>query len=294
MRLGGQRAMPKNRVPGVGRVPRGAIGSMKTRRDFVKLAVTTGIVGVTPPLLALSRLNIGVGTFSYHNLSIDDMIIQLNALRIREIEMSRGEFMLLSHPQAELFRSTRVKLDRAGIRCVSYYAATIKDGKDVEDAVRFAKLLGSTNITGDGTESVLKLIDRRLTQEGLTFGLHNHFFPNITFAYQSPEEVLKAISGLSRTMGATADTGQFASCGYDPTDAIRKLAPRLRMVHLKDVKAKGSDVNVLLGEGIARIPAVMQELHRQNVGGLVAVEYEKEGDVDQDMAKEIAFARKLA
>jgi sugar phosphate isomerase/epimerase len=267
---------------------------MTTRRDFVKLAVATGLTGVASPLRALNRLNIGVGTFSYHNLSVDDMITQLNALRIREIEMSRGEFMLLSHPQGELFRSTRVKLDRAGIRCVSYYAATIKNDSDVEDAVRFAKLLGSTNITGDGTESVLKRIDQRLTQEGLTFGLHNHFFPNIAFAYQSPEEVLKAIAGLSTTIGATADTGQFASCGYDPVDAIRKLAPRLRMVHLKDVKAKGSDVNVLLGNGIARIPGVMQELHRQNFAGLVAVEYEKEGDVDQDMVKEIAFARKLA
>jgi hypothetical protein len=38
----------------------------------------------------------------------------------------------------------------------------------------------------------------------------------------------------------------------------------------------------------------MQELHRQQFSGLVAVEYEKEGDVDQDMAKEIAFARRLA
>jgi sugar phosphate isomerase/epimerase len=208
--------------------------------------------------------------------------------------MSRGEFMLLSHPKAEMFRSTRVKLDHAGIRCVSYYAATIKDDGDIENAVRFAKLLGSSNITGDGTEPILKQIDQRLSREGLTFGLHNHFFPNITFAYQSPEEVLRAISGLSKTMGATADTGQFASCGYDPVDAIRKLAPRLRMVHLKDVKQKGSDVNVLLGQGIAHIPAVMQELRRLNFRGLVAVEYEKEGPVDQDMAKEIAYARSLA
>ena len=267
---------------------------MTTRRNFVKLATATGLICVASPIRALTRLNIGVGTFSYHNLSIDDMITQLVALRIREIEMSRGEFMLLSHPQAELFRTTRVKLDRAGIRCVSYYAATIKDAGDIADAIRFAKLLGSTNITGDGTETVLKQIDQRLSKEGLTFGLHNHFFPNITFAYQSPEEVLRAISGLSKTMGATADTGQFASCGYDPAEAIRRLAPRLRMVHLKDVKGKESDVNVLLGDGIARIPAVMQELHRQNFAGLVAVEYEKEGAVGQDMAKEIAYARRLA
>jgi hypothetical protein len=36
---------------------------------------------------------------------------------------------------------------------------------------------------------------------------------------------------------------------------IRKLGPRLRMMHLKDVKAKGGEANVLLGAGIARIPS---------------------------------------
>ena len=266
---------------------------MTTRRTFVKLAAGCSLATVAAPLHAFSSLNIGVGTYSYHGLSIDDMIVQLNALRVREIEMSRGEFMLLSHPEDQLFRTTREKLDRAGIRCVSYYAATIKTDGDIDNAVRFARLLGSTNITGDATEDVLKQIDQRLTQAGLTFGLHNHFFP-YKFAYESPEDVLNALSGLSKTMGATADTGHFASCGYDPADAIRKLAPRLRMVHLKDIQAKGGEVNVLLGSGIAKIPEVMQELHRQNFPGLVAVEYEKEGDVNQDMAQEVTFARKLA
>ena len=267
--------------------------SMTTRRTFVKLAAGCGLATAAAPLHAFSSLNIGVGTYSYHGLSIDEMIVQLNTLRVREIEMSRGEFMLLSHPEDQLFRTTREKMDRAGIRCVSYYAATIKTDGDIDNAVRFAKLLGSTNITGDATEDVLKQIDQRLTQAGLTFGLHNHFFP-YKFAYESPEDVLNALSGLSKTMGATADTGHFASCGYDPADAIRKLAPRLRMVHLKDIQAKGGEVNVLLGSGIAKIPEVMQELHRQNFPGLVAVEYEKEGDVNQDMAQEVKFARKLA
>ena len=73
-------------------------------------------------LRASGKLNIGIGTYSDHNLSVDDMIVQLNALRIQEIEMSRGEFMLFSKPDASLFRSTADKLDRAGIRCVSYYS----------------------------------------------------------------------------------------------------------------------------------------------------------------------------
>jgi inosose dehydratase len=77
-------------------------------------------------------------------------------------------------------------------------------------------------------------------------------------------------------------------------DAIRALGSRLKLVHLKDVEASGGEVNVLLGRGISRIPDVMGELHRQNFTGLVAVEYEKEGDVDRDMKEDMEFARKLA
>jgi len=253
-----------------------------------------GMALAVAPLRAYTRLNIGVGTFSYHNLSIEDMIVQLKALRIDEIEMSRGEFMLFSKPEAGLFRATREKLDRAGIRCVSYYTATLKDPSDVEKAVRFAKLLGARNVTGDATGAVLGLIDRQFTQEGMTFGIHNHYFKGEKFPYESPEDVWKALARLSSTVGATADVGQFASCGYDPVDALRRLAPRLRLVHLKDIQASRGEVNVLLGTGICKIPEVMRELHRQNFRGLVAVEYEKEGPVEDDMRQEVEFARKLS
>jgi sugar phosphate isomerase/epimerase len=266
---------------------------MVSRRTFVQ-SIAGGVSLAVAPLQAYSRLNIGVGTFSYHNLSIDDMIVQLNALRVQEIEMSRGEFMLFSKPEAALFSATKEKLERAGIRCVSYYTATLKGDEDVERALRFAKLLGARNVTGDATGSVLTHIDRRFTQEGITFGIHNHYFKGEKFPYESPDDVWNALTKLSTTVGATADVGQFASCGYDPVEALRKLAPRLRLVHLKDIQAAHGEVNVLLGRGICRIPEVMQELRRQNFGGLVAVEYEKEGPVEDDMKRQVEFARKLA
>jgi len=246
------------------------------------------------PLHGATRLDVGIGTYSYHNLSMDEMIVQLNALQVTEIEMSRGEFMLMNHPTEDLFRSARSKLDRAGIRCVSYYTATIKEDADLDRAVRFGKLLGVGNVTGDATGTMLNRIDQRFTQEKLTFGIHNHYFKGQKFAYESPEDVLNALAGLSQTVGATADVGHFASCGHDPVDAIRKLGPRLKLVHLKDIQAVDGEVNVLLGTGISKIAQVMQELKRQNFSGLVAVEYEKEGDVNDDMRRELEFARKLA
>jgi sugar phosphate isomerase/epimerase len=258
-----------------------------TRRAFA------GMVAAGLQLRAAGKLNIGIGTYSYHGLSMEAMIVQLQALRIQEIEMSRGEFMLLSHPSEDLFRNARTLFDKAGIRCVSYYAATIHDAQELDLAIRFAKLLGSRNITGDATGGpLLKQIDERCTQASLSFGIHNHFFKT-KFAYESPEDVLRALAGLSKTMGATADVGQFASCGYDTVEAVRKLGPYLKLVHLKDIAASGAEDNVLIGQGIAKIPEVMRELHKLNFAGLVAIEYEKEGPVEEDLRKEVAFARQL-
>ena len=264
-----------------------------TRRTFARIAAG-GLLAAALPMQASSRLNIGVGTYSYHNLSMDDMIVQFAALSVSEIEMSRGEFMLMNHPGDDLFRSARTRFDAAGIRCVSYYSATIRDDQDLESALRFAQLLGARNVTGDATGGILNRIDQRFSQAGMTFGIHNHYFKGEKFAYESPEDVLRALSGLSPTVGATADMGHFASCGHNTVVAVRKLGARLKLVHLKDVEASGGEVNVLLGRGISRISEVMRELHRQNFAGLVAVEYEKEGDVDGDMKQNVEFARRLA
>jgi sugar phosphate isomerase/epimerase len=282
---------------------------MLTRRQFNRIlsmsgALAGGVAGYSPGLLsaasidekrgrtASSRMRLGIGLYTYHGLSIDDMIEQLRLLEITEVEMSRGEFMLFSKPKAEMFKSVRTKFNKSGVRCVSYYTATIKSDADLDNAVRFANLLGAQNITGDATGDILGRIDKRLTAEGLTFGIHNHYFKQ-KFAYESPEDVLKALAGHSQTMGATLDIGHIASCGYDTVDAVRKLASRLKMVHLKDVKASGGEVNVLLGQGIARIPEVISELKRVNFQGLVAIEYEHYGPVQEDVKREVAYARGL-
>lgn len=242
---------------------------------------------------AANHLNIGVGTFSYHNLSIKEMIIQLRELDIREIEMSHGEFMLMKPPTIQMCQSARDQFDRAGIRCVSYYAATIKDARDIDYAVRFARILGARNVSGDATGGTLRSIDERFTQEGLTFGIHNHWFPQ-KFAYESVDDVLRGLAGLSKTVGATLDVGQMAACGHDPVDAVRRLAHRLLVVHLKDVEAAGAEHNVLLGKGVANIPGVVNELKKIGFGGLVAIEYEKEGNSNADMKQLVRYARELA
>jgi sugar phosphate isomerase/epimerase len=260
---------------------------MLTRRTFFLTA------GAVVPALAAGKLNLGIGAYTYHNLSIDGMVAQLLRLGIREIEMSRGEFMLFSKPKPERFASAREKFDAAGIRCVSYYTATIQTDAELDTAIQGAKALGARNITGDATGPILRQIDERCAREGLTFAIHNHFFKGRKFPYESPEDVLGALEKLSRTVGAALDTGQFAACGHDPVDAVRKLGSRLKMVHLKDIEGSGAEINVPLGKGIVRIPAVMAELRKVGYKGLVALEYEHEGPVEEDVRIQIEYARTL-
>ncbi|HYZ86644.1 MAG TPA: sugar phosphate isomerase/epimerase family protein [Bryobacteraceae bacterium] len=262
-----------------------------SRRYFTR---TLAAAVTSTALRADHRLNIGIGAYTYHNLSVDAMIEQLRALDIKEIEMSRGEFMNFKKPPPKMFESFRKKIDAAGIRCVSYYAPTIKVRDDLDGAIRFARILGCSNITGDPTGEILKYVDERMTAERLSFGIHNHYFKNRKFDYESPEDILRALEGLSDTVGCTLDVGHIVSCGYDTVDAVRKLGPRLKLVHLKDIQAAGGEVNVPLGTGLCKIPEVMSELRRIGFKGLVAFEYEKEGNINEDVRRQVAYARNLA
>jgi inosose dehydratase len=57
---------------------------MGTRRTFIKLAAGCCLASTVAPHLPLNSHNVGVGTYSFHGLSIDDMIARLTALRVRE------------------------------------------------------------------------------------------------------------------------------------------------------------------------------------------------------------------
>ena len=110
---------------------------------------------------------------------------------------------------------------------------------------------------------------------------------------------MRTIPGIPRQLALTLLLS-LAACAQQAHPilaighAVRKLAARLILVHLNDIQAVDGEVNVLLGTGISKIPAVMQELHRQNFAELVAVEYEKEGDANEDMRQDMEFACRLA
>lgn len=240
-----------------------------------------------------ARFDLGISTYTYRGLSEDQMIENLRALKIKQIELSSPNYFL-SAVKLEAVQRLRAKLDGADIAAVSYFPGDIQTGDDINTTVNVARALGARHVSGSALGDVLKQVDSRFTQDGLKFGIHNHWFRGRTFAYESPEDLIKALDTVSPTVGATLDVGHMASCGYDPIEALEKLWSRLQLVHLKDVKRSGDDRNVILGTGIAKSKAVIETLEKRGFTGLVAIEYEASvEDPQPDVARGAKFAREL-
>jgi sugar phosphate isomerase/epimerase len=264
---------------------------MISRRGFI-----TGVgVGVLSLRLAAEKAHfeLGIGTYTYRGVTDEQMIEDLRALKIRQIELSSPNYFLPA-VKSNAVRELRAKLDKGGITAVSYFAGDIKTQEDIDTTVSVARELGVNHVSGSAVGDALKMVDSRFSREGLKFGIHNHWFRGRKFEYESPEDLLNAIEGVSATVGVTLDAGHMASCGYDPVQALDKLWSRVQLVHLKDVERSGDDKNVVLGTGIAKSRAVVETLEKRGFTGLVAIEYEAAVENPQpDVARCVEFARAL-
>jgi sugar phosphate isomerase/epimerase len=265
---------------------------MLSRRRFIA-AAGLGVLTVRRTICASAEFYLGIGTYTYRGLSEEQMIENLLTLKIHQIELSSPNYFL---PKVKLqaAQGLRRKLKQAGIQAVSYFCGDMKTQADVNTTVDVARELGARHVSGSAVGESLKMVDGTFAREGLKFGIHNHWFRGRKFAYESPEDILGALAGVSEAIGVTMDTGHMASCGYDPVQALEKLWPRLQLVHLKDVERAGDDKNVVLGTGIAKSKEVIASLEKRGFAGLVAIEYEGQQQNPQpDVARCVEFARQL-
>ena len=265
---------------------------MISRRCFMT-SLGVGMLALRNAAAAKARFSLGIGTYTYRGVTEDEMIEDLKALKIQHIELSSPDYFL---PRVKLDSVPRLatKLAGAGITAVSYFCGDIKTERDVDLTIQVAQALRARHASGAAVGDALKMIDRRFGQEGLKFGIHNHWFRGRRFEYESPEDLLRALENLSPAVGVTMDAGHMASCGHDPVQALNKLWPHIQLVHLKDVERAGDDKNVVLGAGIAKSKDVVQTLERRGFTGLVAIEYEAEPQNPQpSVTRCVEFARKL-
>ena len=164
-------------------------------------------------------------------------------------------------------------LHKKGISIAAIGVVTANSAKDWKTYFEFAADMKIPVITAEPERNQLNDVNRLAATYGVKVAIHDHPIPDI---YWHPDSVLLAMKGHPN-IGVCADIGHWVRNGLNVVDCLKKCSGKIMILHLKDVAEFGNTQapDVLLGEGVCNIPAVLTELKKQNFKGVFSIEYEE-------------------
>lgn len=197
----------------------------------------------------------------YSVRDITDKNMEYALQKVAEMGYSFVEFAgFFGIPAKEIKRM----LDETGLRVSGTHTGWHEVAFDFEKTVEYHKEIGNKNIIVPGADlSDAKKLDDfinfvnefgpKLAEHGINLHYHNHsheFFPNKDG--QIIHEELERRTNILFEI----DTYWVYNAGRDPIEMLRRLAHRVRVIHLKDGNSKGE--GFALGEGTAPVKAVRE------------------------------------
>lgn len=198
------------------------------------------------------------------------MLAEVRALGFGAIDLWGAHL----HPDwatPEHLRIAREQLSQQGLKVTSL-AAWCGSLEHLEGFCRVARAVGAPVIAGGAPilQHSRPQAIAILKAQGIKLGLENH-------PEKTPQELLEQIGdGGEGMIGASPDTGWWATQGFDPPTALRELGGHLFTVHLKDVLATGAHDTCRFGQGVADIEGCVRVLQQMGYTGPLGIEHEPE------------------
>ncbi len=179
--------------------------------------------------------------------------------------------------------TARALLAQHGLAVRSYAAWVPGEAADLHGACRFCVALNIPIIAGH-----IELFAKEraaavaiLREHGMTYAIENHPERN------AGEMWTRLGKGDEDVVGVALDTGWCATQGWDPLAAVVELGPRLKTVHLKDVKSRRTEKTGFtfidmghetcrLGDGVVPVKAILGVLRAREFRGPLGIEHEPE------------------
>jgi sugar phosphate isomerase/epimerase len=197
-----------------------------------------------------------------------------------------------------IWSKAKRKLHATGVRLVNYGVVGFKDDAELQQIFDFAKLMDIPCITMEpdpATAATLDKIEKLVKQYDIKVAIHNHprSADHPDYQYWDPNFVLSLVKDRDPRIGSGADTGHWLRSGVKPVDALKILQGRVISCHLKDLnKVDRKATDVVFGQGVANVKAILDELKRQGFNGNISMEYESNWENNIVEIKEcVAFVR---
>ncbi|MDD2348486.1 MAG: sugar phosphate isomerase/epimerase [Kiritimatiellae bacterium] len=272
---------------------------------MTKQRVITAAVAMMAGAVLAAQMEVGVCAYSFRKVTAFEAIEKAKACGADVIELFFWQKLSPEHPNVTLnqhlsdahIAALKAKLDAVGIKAVNAYVADFgKTEEETRKLFTFAQKLGLRGLTGEPPVDALDRVERMVKETGVQLCFHNHAKNKDKPAYRNwdPEYLMGLMKDRDPRMGFSVDTGHIYRSGMDPVAYLRVLEGRVLSMHLKDVKeAVYGSPDVVFGQGVGDIPAVMAELKRQGFKGHVGVEFDVvSGQVEQDVKACLDVIRK--
>jgi sugar phosphate isomerase/epimerase len=195
----------------------------------------------------------------------------------------------------EAVQKLKDQLNKHKVKAIAFGVTGIaRDEKGARGLFEWAKKMDIGIINTESTDAI-DTIEKMVKEYDIKVGFHNHpkRANDANYKVWDPNYVLSLVKNRDARIGACADTGHWVRSGIKPVDALRILNGRIVSSHLKDLhefSREGHDTPY--GTGVSDIPAILDELKRQNFNGSLSVEYEHNWENNvPEIARCIGFVR---
>jgi sugar phosphate isomerase/epimerase len=245
----------------------------------------TAAAAPIPDTCLTGGIAIGCQAWTFKDYSVMEAIDKTAACGGKVIEFYPGQKFSPDKPDQkfdhnasdEMIAAVKAKLAERGIRAVNYGVVGIpKDEAEARKIFEFAKKFELYGITTESVDA-MDTIEKLVKEYDIRVGFHDHQRQanNPGYKMWDPNYVLSVIKDRDARIGSCADTGHWIQSGLKPVDCLKILHGRIISVHLHDMNAVTPDCHdVPAGTGVADVPAIIDELKRQNFAGNVSIEYE--------------------
>ncbi len=276
-----------------------------SRRQFGQLALAGGAAALAWPnaLLAADKVRIGVQSYSFRTLPLEDALKAMKEIGLAECELWSGHIepkptmvagpdgrqrppegwrdevraWRLTAPSVK-FMDIKNQFKASGVTLQAYNISFNDSFTDLEIEKGFdqAQALGAKFITASSNLKTVPRLVPFAEKYKMTVAMHNHANLKDPNEFATPDSFAAALA-QSKYFAINLDIGHFVAANFDPIDYITKNHKRITNLHIKDRKKDQGD-NVPWGQGDTPIKEVLQLVKKNKYDIPVNIEYQYRGE----------------
>jgi sugar phosphate isomerase/epimerase len=235
------------------------------------------------------QFKLGMAGFTFTRVPFEKAIEVLKKTDVHYLTIK--DFYLPLTCTAEEAAAFMAKLKENGIIGYAVGPIYMNSEAEIDRAFDYAKRVGVKLIIGVPKYDLLPYVDKKVKEYDMKYAIHLHGPDNPL--YPDAEDVWNHVKDLDPRIGMCLDIGHDTRAGKDPVADLKKYAPRIFDIHIKDVTGPIKEgYSLEIGRGIIDFPAFVKMLRKVGYTGVCGLEHEKDmNDPYMGIAESIGYFR---